>query len=84
MFHERRAFRMRTQNVCHFVFCWRRVSGAGEQNDHSEHEHGSHFSFLFFVRRDSFELIVLFVVLFFFSIVRLSEIGKVLERLSGV
>ena len=31
-----------------------------------------------------FELIVLFVVLFFFSIVRLSEIGKVLERLSGV
>ena len=31
-----------------------------------------------------FELIVLFVVLFFSSIVRLSEIGRVLERLSSV
>ena len=40
-------------------------------------------SFVFF-QRDSFELIVLFVVLFFSSIVRLSEIGRVLERLSSV
>ena len=42
------------------------------------------FPFCSLLEEILFELIVLFVVLFFFSIVRLSEIGKVLERLSGV
>ena len=49
--------------MCHFVFCWRRVGGAGEQNDHSEHEHGSHFfSFCSLFKEILFGLIVLFVV----------------------
>ena len=45
MLYERWAFGMRTKDMSHFVFCWRRVGGAGEQNDHCEHEHLVFFLF---------------------------------------
>ena len=49
MLDERRTWRIRTEDMRHFVFGGRRVGGAGEQSDdRSEHEHlrGHIFSFV--------------------------------------